>query len=160
MTRRADPSGAWMRGFTLIELVVVLAVLALVLGLAVPALPVPSPRVGGSASLDIVSVMREAQGRALREGTRIDVVVDTRGDRYWLLADDGRQIEAGRFDFDTSTRWDGADARVRVSFSGVGMASGTLPPLRLPGGVVEQIAVSRWDGEVWLADAGTVGATP
>ena len=77
-------------GFTLIEMIVVIAIMAIMLGIAVPAFLGMTPRSSlKTAARDIISNLQLARVEALRGRTTWAVQFDTDNARYRILDDDG-----------------------------------------------------------------------
>lgn len=134
MRRPAPP------GFTLIELVVVLAILAITGAAVAPALSrLDSPVRGANPALDaaslrVRSVLRSARLRAARDGTPVRVVFDATPksvSTYWLIDDAERVIATGRLWEASQVRWATSQPRVTVVFQPTGEAAS--PDLTLVG---------------------------
>lgn len=78
---------ATCRGFTLIELVVVTAIIGLVFALAAAQLDflVPKYRLRGAAR-EIGALMKQARSKALASGKDVYLVYDLPAKKYWVLA--------------------------------------------------------------------------
>lgn len=100
---RTDPKRVADEGFTLLELLVVLTILALVLGLAVP-------RIGGSqrdaqrASWEIAAALRQSRADAVRERRQTEFAIDL----------DAREFKFGG-DAQTAKLFDSLDVRLRTA---------------------------------------------
>lgn len=74
------------RGFTLVELIVVLVLLGLVLGVAAPAFTMRSGGEGDGADA-VVRVLERARMTALKQSTEVGVTIDPLRGRVWIRAD-------------------------------------------------------------------------
>lgn len=140
------------RGFTLIELVVVILLLGIVAGVSVPALA----RRGeddalAAAAGDVVGLLGRARRTALERGRSVTLALDPASGRYQvrltgesgdvvaegtLALAGGVQLEAGH----TGAAW------VHVVFSPLGAAEGG-PVIVRRGGRAAVVALDRWTGE-------------
>ncbi|MBX9927727.1 MAG: type II secretion system GspH family protein [Gemmatimonadaceae bacterium] len=71
------------RGATLIELVVVLAIIGVVAGAVVPALPSPTPAPIEVASNAVLRALRTTRDEALRRGMPSRLTIDLTSGRVW-----------------------------------------------------------------------------
>lgn len=132
-------------GFTLIELVVVMAIMALVVAVAAPALRLPADE-PPSPSDSVRQLVRGARTEALRTGRSMRVVVDSRSDRYWVYDAADEEHAAGRFAFGREAGWSRAGRRVVLRVSALGGIEGDLPHLVHDDGRIERIAFEPWTG--------------
>jgi prepilin-type N-terminal cleavage/methylation domain-containing protein len=81
------PRSARRRGFTLIELIVVVLIIGLLLGLATTRMDfmVPKYRVRAAAR-EVASVLKQGKARAAAQGRDIYFEIDLAKGQYWLLA--------------------------------------------------------------------------
>lgn len=133
-------------GFTLIELAVVLAIIAVVTAVSVPALRLPENDVPSPEGA-VREVVRSARAEALRRGETMELIIDLTSDRYWLFSDKTREVASGRFGFGGAARWAHAEPRLvlRLTRAGAIDADGPLN-LRHADGRVESMTWSRWSG--------------
>jgi prepilin-type N-terminal cleavage/methylation domain-containing protein len=88
---RSDSRGAGQRGFTLVELLVVVIVLAILAGVAA----IPATADGGAAALDLAQIQLQdafvtAQTLAYSLGVPHGVVFDPATERFAVVAQDGQ----------------------------------------------------------------------
>jgi general secretion pathway protein H len=82
-------------GFTLAEMLVVLAVLAIVLAFSLPMVPGSGTQQKLQATArEITSLMSSARSKAIKTGNPTDVVFD-RDKKTWATADNGRVVHVG-----------------------------------------------------------------
>jgi general secretion pathway protein H len=83
------------KGFTLVELLVVLVILALLLGLVMPFLGGGARAELQSATNRVAAGLREARSRAIRDGKTAIFVVDGARGRFGILAGDAPLQQLG-----------------------------------------------------------------
>lgn len=84
MTRKLKPSANSEAGFTLLELIAVLALLALATGLAMPRLSAARQNLKlKAAAVQLVSGLKLARAAALKSNQDQALVVDVKARRYW-----------------------------------------------------------------------------
>lgn len=135
-------------GTTLVEILVVLALLGIVAGVVTPALPRvtsdPAERAAGS----VLELLRATRNRALREGQQYEVIVTPRERRMWVMreaADSGAQATlAGSISDDV--RVDAASDRIRFVFPSAGVAADDSLVVRSSERSIV-ILVDPWTGE-------------
>ena len=142
-------------GFTLIELIVVLLVLALATAFAVPAIQ------GGWESREIrkgtrrlASIMRGLRERAVRRGEEIDLVIGEDGQTI-TWDDDGTRLPAAAWITGVRGGWQDQDGSMRVIFYPNGGATGAAVVIggRDDDGLRFSIVVDALLGTVTIEDA-------
>lgn len=113
-------------GFTLLELVVVLALLALMLGLVLPGLIGVVKKERDRASLrQFTTVLRLARSQAATSHQRVRVFLNKENGRYWLEGSNRKGGLAGMRLGDVRLVWEGADRRQGyIAFYSDGTSSG------------------------------------
>jgi general secretion pathway protein H len=143
-------------GFTLLELLIVLALITLVLGLVVPSMYRSLKREKDRASVrQISAVLRLARSTAVTARQRVRVFVDVKAGRY--LLEKPRQVGelAGMSVTDPHLVWPGPDRRRGyIAFYGDGSSSGGRLALVGPTGERHLIEVEIITGKVTVK-AGT-----
>jgi len=141
---------AGRRGFTLMELMVVLAMLAIAAAVAAPALRPPRERSAGAAADSLLHVLARARAGAAARGTLVRVEVRA-GDGAWVVAgaagDGGEDtLAAGELPLPADGRLlAGPAGAARVSFEPAGRARAGHMAVTDPGGRIE-IVVDPWSG--------------
>ena len=80
----------WENGFTLLEMMIVVAVLAIIAGIGAPLLLKALPGMNlKSAARDIFSVMMQAKSQALQRGVNVTLLFTPAGQSYILFLDNG-----------------------------------------------------------------------
>lgn len=138
-------------GFTLIEIAVVLAILAVVTAFAVPALRLPHDE-PHSPSAGVLAVVRSTRAEAVRRGETLELIIDERSDRYWIFDAEKVEMASGRFGFGESVRWSATERRLRLRFTHVGAIEGEGLSLVHPDGRLEHLEWSRWSGRPVASD--------
>ena len=120
MNPRPATGRSALRGFTLLELLVVLTLLGLILALAAPRVGVGLPAVSArAAAADVVAALQSARSRALTEQRTVAVVVDSEA-RSVTVEKERRVLRSG-----AEVRVVGArEAQSRLSFYPDGSSSG------------------------------------
>jgi prepilin-type N-terminal cleavage/methylation domain-containing protein len=117
-------------GFTLIELVMVLVIIALVVGITAPSLgQFITARKTADAASQILALAHHARNAAIAEGRTYRLVLDEQSGAYWLEVQDG------------------------ANFTAPGTALGTH--YTLPSGTS-----ARWNDAAWAADLPPMGVSP
>jgi general secretion pathway protein H len=142
------------RGFTLLEVMIVLVILGLVLGLVIARGPMHSRTLDvRAAAAEVARMMRTARGQAIATDRPVEVVVDLRLHSLRLGAGPARPLPAGlgvrviaKNEETLGTRLAG------FRFEPDGSASGGQVELRDPGGLRMQIGVDWLTGRVSVVD--------
>lgn len=137
-----NTTGSHERGFVLIELMVALAVMAVMAAAAVPAIGVWVDR-EGSAADDLAALVRAARTEALQSARPITLTVEPDG--TWTLEREGRAVFEGRLTLDEAALEDGAALRLR--FTATGRTDRREISIRRAE-VIHIVRVDRWTGEV------------
>jgi general secretion pathway protein H len=113
-------------GFTLLEMIVVLALLALLMGLVLPGLQRTITRERDRAGLrQLATVLRLARSQAATTQQRVRVFLDLKTERYWLEHSNRNGVLAGMRLEDPRLVWqDFARTRGYIAFYGDGSSSG------------------------------------
>jgi len=132
------------RGYTLIEMMVVLAILAVMAGAAVPALGVWLDRKPRGVDA-VAELMRDVRARALAEARPVVLNIDSRTGR-WLLEDGASDSVEGEL------RLSGAELstdgeRIVIRFSPTGGSEGGKVVVREQGRL-DTVRADQWMGEV------------
>ncbi|GJG85044.1 hypothetical protein tb265_02250 [Gemmatimonadetes bacterium T265] len=141
------PSAAPRGGFTLWELVVVLALLAVTLGVVVPAYV----RFGaaGTRPVDaLAATLRAARETAIRTGTTVTLVLDPATGAYRVDTagvTGAATLRTDTLDADARGTIDADSARLRWTFRPTGAALADPVRLRAPGGA-RVLVVDAWNG--------------
>ncbi len=113
-------------GFTLLELMVVLALLALLMGLVLPGLQRTIKKERDRASLrQLATVLRLARSQAATSRQRVRVFMDRETGRYWLEGSGRRGVLTGMRLGKISLVWQDQERRQGyIAFYGDGSSSG------------------------------------
>jgi len=113
-------------GFTLLELMVVLALLALLMGLVLPGLQRTVKKERDRATLrQLTLVLRLARSQAATTRQRVRVFVNRETGRYWLEGSDRRGVLTGMRLGETRLVWqDPGHRQGYIAFYGDGSSSG------------------------------------
>ena len=140
------------RGFTLVELVVVLAVAGVAAGVAVPAFgrlldAVPAP------SAPVAELLDRARRTAVERAVPVTVTVLPVSRRYWVWAETGAgraQVADGVLALPEGARLATSGPRIHVRFTPSGPATGDTVAVWTAAGV-ERVTVDSWTGAVRVA---------
>jgi prepilin-type N-terminal cleavage/methylation domain-containing protein len=119
-----DRSG--QNGFTLLEVVVVLALLALLLGLVMPGLQRTVKRERERSSMrQLTTALRLARSEAATSHKRVRLFLDLKTQRYWLEGSNRQGFLTGKRVGDPHLVWqDATRRRGYIAFYGDGTSSG------------------------------------
>jgi prepilin-type N-terminal cleavage/methylation domain-containing protein len=137
------------RGFTLVEIVVVLAIAGLAAAVAVPALG-SVLRADSSPSAPVAELLDKARRSAMERERRVTVVVSPETGRYWVWADtlNGRtSLASGILALGNGATFERTQPRLTVAFDALGAASGDTLVVRTAQGT-DLVTADRWTGEV------------
>src|SRR6266566_2160626 len=114
------------RGFTLAEIVVVLALLGIMAAVAVPAFTRLDPEDDATrGAADVVRVLHRARRSALERAVPATVVVDPTDGHYWVsLGDSTGDTDSGAFAFAAGVTLLGPVPRARFVFQPNGTVAG------------------------------------
>lgn len=140
-----------MTGFTLVEMLVVLTMLAIAGAVAVPAFRAPAERSAGAAARALRTVYADARGEAARRGVTIVVELETATGSWRMIADpdDGtapRTLRAGALPLPAEGRVAGGrEGSARASFGATGRARADRVVLS-EGEERHEVTVDGWTG--------------
>lgn len=142
------------RGFTLVEVLVVLVILGIAAAVVVPALPriVEEDPLARSAE-DVTLLLRRARRTALERGAPVALTVDAESDRYWVeIYDQGewRPLVADEVVLSPSVSLTAEAGQARFVFRPNGSAQSDPLGVR-DGGRGTAIAVDPWLGDARAA---------
>lgn len=142
------------RGFTLVEVVVVIAILGIAAAAAAPALLGSDARDPLDVSArEVVSLLRSARRAAVERSVAVAVIVEPAGGRYWIEAGaptGADPVSTGVIPLASGVRLVSPVDRARFVFDPTGAGHGA--PLALQGAGHVAVTVDRWTGEI-RADA-------
>lgn len=147
--RRGAPGSPGAPGFALVELLVALAILAVMAGAAVPALAVWLNR-DPTAAAEVAGLLRGARAEALATARPVTLSIHAISGR-WVSEREGRLAEEGLLRLR-----DGAieapDGPLRLRFAPTGGVDGGVVSIR-EGDRLVVVRADRWTGEVSLDGA-------
>ena len=133
------------RGFTLVELLVVLVILSIMSAAALPAFTAARHDPEADASDALVALLTQARDRAREQGISVELVIAPRDARYWLS--DGTHVEVGMLTLAPSQHLVAANSeRVTCRFRANGPATPCAIALRGARDVI--VRVDPWSGAV------------
>ena len=144
--------GRGQQGFTLLELIVVLALVSLLLGLMVPSFQHTISREQDRANIrQLATVLRLARSQAATKHLRVRVFVNKQSGRYWLEGSKHNGGLAGMRLGDTRLVWEGVDRRQGyIAFYADGTSSGGKLVITDPTGRPYNLEVEIITGKVTL----------
>ena len=139
-------------GFTLLELVVVMALLALLMGLVLPGLLRTVKKERDRTNLrQFTTVLRLARSQAATSHQRVRVFLNKENGRYWLEGSNRQGVLAGMRLRDVRLVWEGVDRRQGyIAFYSDGTSSGGKLTMTDPSGRVYNLEVEIITGKVTL----------
>jgi general secretion pathway protein H len=139
-------------GFTLLELVVVMALLALLLGMVLPGLIRTVKKEQDRSNLrQFTTVLRLARSQAATSHQRVRVFLNRENGRYWLEGSNRQGGLAGMRLGDTRLVWEGTDRRQGyIAFYSDGTSSGGKLTMTDLTGRVYDLEVEIITGKVTL----------
>jgi general secretion pathway protein H len=139
-------------GFTLLELVVVMALLALLMGLVLPGLIRTVKKEQDRSNLrQFTTVLRLARSQAATSHQRVRVFLNKENGGYWLEGSNRQGVLAGMRLGDVRLVWEGADRRQGyIAFYSDGTSSGGKLTMTDPSGRVYNLEVEIITGKVTL----------
>lgn len=148
---------AGRRGFTLIELVVVMTLLGIALAVAVPALR-PAPTADQRTATELRALLHRARGWSARQGGEVTVAVDRTTGAYRASLRRGRAaadslMREGVLDgwTDSSLADPSADSLLVVRFDPLGRAVAPVLDWEDPARGALRLEVDAWTGEATIA---------
>jgi prepilin-type N-terminal cleavage/methylation domain-containing protein len=142
------------RGFTLVEVVIVLVLLAIAAGVAVPALLEMTRESRGSRRTadEIGTLLQRTRRTALDRGTAVTLTLSPVDGRYWVSTSewpDDQPVAAGALELDPGVRVLSAAPRVRFRFDAAGRGAGD-PVLVEDAGPGVIVGLAPWTGEPFV----------
>ena len=123
-------------GYTLLELLVVLGILAFILGAAIPAIRNPRQGLGLKATaLELTSQMKGLRTAAISGNSQHILFIDLKRNSYWTNTSQGFRVISPRISLAAQARPEGnaGSSTVQFSFHSDGTASGGVILLREAG---------------------------
>jgi prepilin-type N-terminal cleavage/methylation domain-containing protein len=130
------------RGVTLIELVVVMALIGLLAGVAAPAFLSSTTAQSSTAGQRVTALIASARARAVEQGTVVTMTIDPATNRFWVDHPD----TSGVIELPEGSLLHG-DARVHFRFEPSGQVAADLLVVD-ERGTLRPIRFDRWTGEV------------
>lgn len=138
-------------GFTLLELIVVLALMALLMGLVLPGLMRTVQKERDRAGLrQFTTVLRLARSQAATDRHRVRVFVNKETGAYWLEGSNRRGVLTGMRLGDVRLVWQEPGRRGYIAFYGDGTSSGAKLVMKDPTGRLYDLEVEIITGKVTL----------
>lgn len=140
------------QGFTLMELVVVLAIMGLLMGLVLPGLMRSVKKERDRANLrQLATVLRLARSQAATAHRRVRVFVNKETGRYWLEGSNRQGVLAGMRLSDVRLVWPDTEKRQGyIAFYGDGSSSGGKLSIKDPTDRIYTLEVEIITGKVTL----------
>jgi len=131
------------RGMTMIELVVVIALMAIIAGVSAPAFAsLDRPR-NGSGFDAVIMILRRSRATAIHRATAVSVTIDPTTARYWIDPPDTTAVLSLPAGATLSAR----APRVHFRFAPSGEAVTDEPLFVREGAAVRPVLVDPWTGE-------------
>ena len=131
-------------GMTLVELVVVIALMAFIAGVSAPALASLTSEKKPSGYDAIVTMLRRSRASAIQRATVTTVTIDPTTARYWIDPPDTMAILA----LPPETTLSARSPRVHFRFAPDGQSTADEPLFEQHGPSSTPIALEPWTGEV------------
>ena len=132
------------RGMTMIELVVVIALMAIIAGVSAPAFVSLDQRRNGSGFEAVVTILRRSRATAIHRATVVSVTIDPATARYWIDPPD----TTGVLSLPAGATLSSRAGRVHFKFASSGEAVTDEPLFVRESAAVSPVLVDRWTGEV------------
>jgi len=141
------------RGFTMLELMAVMALLAMLVGLALPGLLRSWERAGSRANLrKLTSALRLARSEAATQGHRVRLFLNVKNGRFKVEGSQQQGELTGMRLIDPHLVWEDQErSQGYIAFYGDGSSSGGKVVLEEPTGQRHLIEVQPITGKVGLA---------
>ena len=154
MTRSRHASRRGRRGFSLLEVIVVLSILGVVAGVTAPALRDAMRKDELTSSADeIIALIDRTRRTAVEYGAVTTLTIDATSKAYWVTSRTTlgeRLVGSGTVPLAPGAELVTSDGRATFTFDPEGKASVTDVAVRLIGKTTA-ITVDRWRGEARLA---------
>jgi prepilin-type N-terminal cleavage/methylation domain-containing protein len=133
------------RGFTLIELVVVIALMAVIVGVSAPALASLDHRSADSSAVDVVTaLLRRSRVTAIDRALAVDLTIDPATARYWIYPPE----TTGVLDVRAGTQFVAGAPRVHYRFLPDGEVNADGRLFVQQGQMSVPVLIEAWTGEV------------
>ena len=136
------------RGFTLVEMVVVLAILGITAAAVVPAFTRIAPDDELTRAMRrLDGLIATARAAALERATPAELSLVPEADRYWIRLENGSVLDSGPITREPNVRLWSATPRPRIRFYPVGTVD--ADSLSLSGSTgVSAVLIDRWTGSI------------
>lgn len=157
--RRHRGAAAGAGGYTLLELMVVLALMALLMGLVLPGLMRAAKKEGIRSNLrEFSTILRLARSEAATKHRRVRVFLNKENGRFWLEGSNRHGVLAGMHLGDVRLVWEGDERRQGyIAFYADGTSSGGKIVMTDPTGRVYSLDVEIITGKATLKILGEQG---
>jgi prepilin-type N-terminal cleavage/methylation domain-containing protein len=133
------------RGFTLIELVVVISLMAVIVGVSAPALASLDHRATDSSAVDVaIALLRRSRTSAIDRAIAVHLTIDPSNARYWVYPPETSGVLAMRLGAKLVARV----PRVHYWFSPDGETQVDEPLFVRQNGTSLPVIIEPWTGEV------------